>query len=549
LQQSIVKVRYAPNRGGSHWQAHGRYLAREGAQQEGQRGLGFDAREQGIDIPGRLSQWERAGDLRLWKLIVSPEAGERLDLRQHARELVATLEGDLGLHLEWVGIEHFDTAHPHVHIAIRGRDQEGAVFRMPREYVGHGIRLRSQELATQVLGLRREHDRTAARERAVKAQSFGELDRMLERRADPQGRIEFEAVVPSSEASRELRLQLLRRLGFLSGLGLAERIGKRTFQLSEDHRAALKQMQLARDLEGGMTRHGELLVDPDAPQLFTELAPGVELHGRVVGGAEDEAGGRTLLILEGTDGAVHFVPQTPEIEEQRDAGELVRGDIVTFRATHALPESEQALLVEVIHHGRLPELEAVLEPSTLLDLVAVQTVREHGGELPLDGPLTGFGAELREALEGRLPLLEERGLLEVQEEERGGERFRRLVVALDAEERIDRAMKERSRGLTPLAEVERVHGKPVAHAKLEPGRAYQGRVVAMASDAEGTAYVVLDTDPTLTAIPALNRRPEVGQEIYARAVTQEVAGERRWTLAWQIDDLEQERARDRGRER
>jgi hypothetical protein len=120
----------------------------------------------------------------------------------------------------------------------------------------------------------------------------------------------------------------------LSGLGLAERVGKRTFQLSEDHRAALEQMQLARDLERGMTRHGELLVDPDAPQLFTELAPRVALHGRVVGGAEDEVGGRTFLVLEGTGGAVHFVLQ---IEEQRENGELVRGDIVTFRATHALP--------------------------------------------------------------------------------------------------------------------------------------------------------------------------------------------------------------------
>jgi hypothetical protein len=71
----------------------------------------------------------------------------------------------------------------------------------------------------------------------------------------------------------------------------------------------------------------------------------------------------------------------------------------------------------------------------------------------------------------------------------------------------------------------------------------------MASDANGKAYVVLNTDPTLTAVPAAEQKLRVGQEIYARAVTQEVAGERRWILAWQIDDLEQERKRDRGRER
>ena len=73
--------------------------------------------------------------------------------------------------------------------------------------------------------------------------------------------------------------------------------------------------------------------------------------------------------------------------------------------------------------------------------------------------------------------------------------------------------------------------------------------MVMASDAEGKAYVVVDTDPPLTAIPAVNRRLDLGQEIYARAVTQEAGGERRWILAWQIEDLEHERKRDRGRER
>jgi type IV secretory pathway VirD2 relaxase len=297
LQQSVVKARYVQNRGGSGWRAHGRYLAREGAQQEAKQGLGFDAHEQEIDIAGRLGAWQRAGDPRLWKLIVSPEAGERLDLRQHARDLVAAMEGDLGLRLEWVAIEHFDTAHPHVHVVVRGRSKDGRLFRMPRDYVGHGIRQRSQEIATRTLGLRLDRDRIAGRERAVEVRHFGVLDQMLERRADAQRRIQFEAAVPSEEASRTLRLQLLRRLGFLSGLGLARRVGKHSYELSEHHRAALQQMQLARDLQRSLTLFGEPLVDPSAPQRFTELVPGVGLRGSVVGGAEDEAGGRLFLIV------------------------------------------------------------------------------------------------------------------------------------------------------------------------------------------------------------------------------------------------------------
>src|SRR5215472_414738 len=95
LQRSIVKVRYATNRSGGHWRAHGRYLARESAQESGRPGLGFDVSAEGIDIASQLSGWQRAGDPRLWKLIVSPEEGHRMDLQRHARELVATLESDL----------------------------------------------------------------------------------------------------------------------------------------------------------------------------------------------------------------------------------------------------------------------------------------------------------------------------------------------------------------------------------------------------------------------------------------------------------------------
>jgi hypothetical protein len=222
---------------------------------------------------------------------------------------------------------------------------------------------------------------------------------------------------------------------------------------------------------------------------------------------------------------------------------------VTLRATAAPPESERSVVVEVTRHGRLSELEAATEPSTVLDLAAVQTVRENGGVLPADRPVHGFGAQLRDAIERRIPLLEERGLLHGVEEERGNERVRRLAIAVDAEERIERAMKERDRGLTPLSEVERTYGKSVVRARLEPGLTYEGRVVAIASDADGSTYAVLKTDPTLTAVPATPQELRVGQEIRAVAVAHEVAGEQRWVLAWRLDDLEREQKHDRGRER
>ena len=87
-----------------------------------------------------LERWQSEGDPRLWKLIVSPEFGERLDLDRLTRDLMARMEKDLGTKLEWVAVTHFNTEHPHVHIALRGIREDKSALDLPRDYVRHGIR-------------------------------------------------------------------------------------------------------------------------------------------------------------------------------------------------------------------------------------------------------------------------------------------------------------------------------------------------------------------------------------------------------------------------
>ena len=131
LQRSIVKASYAPNRRRGAWGAHGVYLAREGAQREGERGLGFDAERDAVDLVATLRAWQRAGDERLWKFVVSPEHAASLDLREHARELVGHMQRDLGTRLDWVAIDHYNTDNPHMHLLVRGPDGGGRELRMP----------------------------------------------------------------------------------------------------------------------------------------------------------------------------------------------------------------------------------------------------------------------------------------------------------------------------------------------------------------------------------------------------------------------------------
>lgn len=297
-QRSLVKVQYVANRSPGGWRAHGRYLSREGAQREGARGLGFDASGQEVVIEDRLGAWQKAGDRRLWKVILSPEEGHRLDLRQHTRGLLTAMETDLGTRLEWVAIDHHNTAHAHVHVAIRGRDEEGRTLAIPRDYVREGIRARSQELATRRLGYRTPQDRERARERAIEAPHFGELDAFLERRAGAERFISFEGPLPSQVSAQTLRLQLIGRLKFLESLGLAEQKGTRTWRLSELHRPGLRQIQLMRDVQKSVARGDVLLTDPGAGQAVVHLRRGESVRGRIAGttfGALEEA--RTRMQL------------------------------------------------------------------------------------------------------------------------------------------------------------------------------------------------------------------------------------------------------------
>jgi hypothetical protein len=51
--------------------------ARESATHENPvEGVGFGREDQKVDIPAVLEDWQRSGDERLWKVIISPEFGD-----------------------------------------------------------------------------------------------------------------------------------------------------------------------------------------------------------------------------------------------------------------------------------------------------------------------------------------------------------------------------------------------------------------------------------------------------------------------------------------
>jgi len=246
-RRSVVKASFSRNAKKGAWTAHAKYLSRPGAQQEIAKGLGFDSSREQIDIIATVRAWEKSDEL-MWRFIVSPEDANRLNLRDHVRDLVGAMEHDLGTKLDWVAIDHHNTDDAHVHLLVRGVRENGRTLKIDRDYLRSGVRMRSQEIATRELGPRPEREMLQARERVVRREQWTEIDRAIQHKADANHVVSYEHFQPRSDGARIRSEQEIDRLNYLTGLGLARRIDERSWQLSENHERALRDRQQSNDV-------------------------------------------------------------------------------------------------------------------------------------------------------------------------------------------------------------------------------------------------------------------------------------------------------------
>jgi type IV secretory pathway VirD2 relaxase len=86
-------------------------------------------------------------DRHHFRFIVSPEdAGQMQDLRAFTRDLMGQAARDLGTEPDWVAVDHWNTDNPHVHVLVRGKDDDGKDLVIARDYIGRGLRVRAEEL-------------------------------------------------------------------------------------------------------------------------------------------------------------------------------------------------------------------------------------------------------------------------------------------------------------------------------------------------------------------------------------------------------------------
>jgi type IV secretory pathway VirD2 relaxase len=257
-RKSMVKASYVRNaRGrkfsGTKMMAHARYLERGHGHEKGHKELGFDAELEDVDVSDTAHNWCLAKDRLHWRLILSPDDVDLIDVREHVRKVMAQMEKDLDTKLSWVAIEHDNTDHRHVHIMLRGVRQEYdrngkcLPLTMDREYVSRGIRDISEQLIERELGPRTEREYLQARGNGIEAKRWTEIDRAIERKLD-NGIADYRFAVYLSERSRPRVQQEIERLAFLEGYGLARSLGDSRWEIRGDFKERLKEKQLEHDV-------------------------------------------------------------------------------------------------------------------------------------------------------------------------------------------------------------------------------------------------------------------------------------------------------------
>jgi type IV secretory pathway VirD2 relaxase len=178
-RRAIVNVRYASSRTPGGWKAHGFYIERESAkndrESQGEEKLGV-AKERSLGAVA--GDWQKAGDKRFFKIVISPE-DQKADFGQTAQDLIARIESDVDGKVEWGGVIHRNTDHPHAHIVVRGRLRSGEELILPRELIRRGLREAVQRSLTRQLGPRTFEEIEHQKQAELTANRATPLDRRL----------------------------------------------------------------------------------------------------------------------------------------------------------------------------------------------------------------------------------------------------------------------------------------------------------------------------------------------------------------------------------
>ena len=273
---------------------HITYLERDSAGFDGKKPEVFT--EKGKGIPSQPMENEQ----RTYRFILSPENGDRLDMKKFTREFMEQYEEDSGKSLHWFAAVHYNTAHPHAHIVVRGVDQDGQRFFLSKPLLNTQARELACQLATHHLLFRNDKEIAAQVSRDLVSTRFTAIDRSLHGNLQTSGR-----VVPLTVIQQ-------RRLEFLEQqLNLAHKINVNTFQLDSRWKQTLeyngRKHDIINTIESDLPPHlKKAWKDQSAAKPLHIYRDSWTIQGKVFSNGIDEGKDRPFGVIEAKNAFYYF---------------------------------------------------------------------------------------------------------------------------------------------------------------------------------------------------------------------------------------------------
>ena len=371
---------------------HIKYLIRDEVGLDGNQAKFFDSESDHVD--GKKFANSIAQDRHYFRFIVSPEDGAQVDLVNHARDLVKKMEQDLGLKLDWLGVVHKNTDNPHVHLVIKGTEQNGKDLIIKSDYITHGIRFRSSDLLTLELGPRSELSIIKARKRALLQDRAIAIDYKIAKLAREHNGKFTPLVFKDRDETKaaSIRIKHLQQLNLVTQ---PNNWPKNFYQVDFKLIDKLKDLEAHYDIYKKIVRCGL----KEARQYI----PDDHMIGRVINkGLKDELTGDYYVVVDGADGHKWYV----DLSKYKNVEQLKVGQLVILECNKLTKETKVNEYHSKLHVEPIESLRAMITATslTILDRCLVNK------DLQAILSNNGIGAEIKDALKQRKQVLVNRGL-------------------------------------------------------------------------------------------------------------------------------------------
>lgn len=198
-QRCTVKMHYSKSIE-AHKEQINSYLVKEGKGREGKVPPLY-----GTDV----KEYKKHMVDKNFRIFLSPSSNT-IPLSILAKKFVDALQSQTGYKISWIAAEHYDTAHPHVHILINGKDQKGKDIFFPRDLVKTFMRENAKNLCTSLIGSRTKDDIKCEINGSLSSSRFTNIDK------DIADRIRNNSFFLTGFEKR----QIIQRLEYLKTLNL-----------------------------------------------------------------------------------------------------------------------------------------------------------------------------------------------------------------------------------------------------------------------------------------------------------------------------------------